>query len=123
MTGPTPTLGAVTLDSPEPRALARFYSRLLGWPVSTDEGDWVELTAPSGAGLSFQREPRYTRPTWPSTSADQQMMMHLDIRVDDLAAAEAHARECGAEVADVQPQDDVRVCLDPDGHPFCLYVD
>jgi hypothetical protein len=22
-----------------------------------------------------------------------------------------------------QPQDDVRVMLDPAGHPFCLYVD
>jgi catechol 2,3-dioxygenase-like lactoylglutathione lyase family enzyme len=123
MTGPTLTLGAVTLDSPEPRALARFYSRLLGWPVSTDEEDWVELAAPTGAGLSFQREPRYTRPAWPSTAADQQMMMHLDIKVDDLATGEAHARACGAEVAEFQPQDDVRVCLDPDGHPFCLYVD
>ena len=24
------------------------------------------------------------------------------------------------ELADFQPQDDVRVLLDPDGHPFCL---
>jgi hypothetical protein len=28
----------------------------------------------------------------------------------------------GARLADVQPQDDVRVMLDPAGHPFCLYV-
>jgi hypothetical protein len=26
-------------------------------------------------------------------------------------------------LADYQPQDDVRVCLDPDGHPFCLWID
>jgi catechol 2,3-dioxygenase-like lactoylglutathione lyase family enzyme len=121
MTTPTLTVGAVTLDSPEPRALARFYRRLLGWAITTDDEDWVELTAPTGAGLSFQREPRYLRPTWPATAADQQMMMHLDIRVDDLAAATEHARTCGAELAGFQPQDDVRVCLDPDGHPFCLY--
>jgi hypothetical protein len=25
-------------------------------------------------------------------------------------------------VADHQPQDDVRVMLDPAGHPFCLYT-
>jgi hypothetical protein len=30
---------------------------------------------------------------------------------------------CGATLADYQPQDDVRVHLDPDGHPFCLYLD
>jgi hypothetical protein len=26
-------------------------------------------------------------------------------------------------VAAYQPQDDVRVLLDPAGHPFCLYAD
>jgi hypothetical protein len=25
-------------------------------------------------------------------------------------------------VAQIQPQEDVRVMLDPDGHPFCLFV-
>ena len=30
---------------------------------------------------------------------------------------------CGATLADVQPQEDVRVHLDPDGHPFCLYLE
>ena len=29
----------------------------------------------------------------------------------------------GATVAEFQPQDNVRVLLDPAGHPFCLYVD
>lgn len=51
------------------------------------------------------------------------MMAHLDIRVDDLDAAVTKAVEAGATLAQHQPQDDVRVCLDPDGHPFCLYVD
>ena len=50
------------------------------------------------------------------------MMMHLDIEVDDLAAAGAHAIAAGATLADFQPQDHVRVYLDPAGHPFCLWV-
>jgi hypothetical protein len=50
------------------------------------------------------------------------MMMHLDFEVVDLAAAVAHACELGAEVATFQPQDNVRVLLDPAGHPFCLYT-
>jgi hypothetical protein len=29
----------------------------------------------------------------------------------------------GAEQASYQPQEHVRVMLDPAGHPFCLYVD
>jgi hypothetical protein len=55
-------------------------------------------------------------------SFDQQMMMHLEVMVDDLDAAVAHAVAAGATVADYQPQDTVRVCLDPAGHPFCLWL-
>jgi hypothetical protein len=51
------------------------------------------------------------------------MMMHLEIRVDDLDAAVAQAVALGATVAGFQPQEDVRVCLDPAGHPFCLYTE
>ncbi len=50
------------------------------------------------------------------------MMMHLEIGVDDLDAAVAHAVAAGATLAGYQPQSDVRVCLDPAGHPFCLYI-
>ena len=47
--------------------------------------------------------------------------MHLDIEVDDLDAAGARAVAAGATLAAFQPQDDVRVYLDPAGHPFCLF--
>jgi hypothetical protein len=50
------------------------------------------------------------------------MMMHLEIQVDDLVAGVAHAVAAGATLAEHQPQDDVRVCLDPAGHPFCLFT-
>jgi hypothetical protein len=50
------------------------------------------------------------------------MQLHLDIEVDDLARAVALAVAAGATVANDQPQDDVRVLLDPAGHPFCLWV-
>jgi len=50
------------------------------------------------------------------------MMLHLDIEVDDLAAAGEHAVAAGAVLADHQPQHDVRVYRDPAGHPFCLWV-
>jgi predicted enzyme related to lactoylglutathione lyase len=116
------TLRGVVLDSPDPHALADFYSRLLGWPVETDEPDWVKLKAPEGPGLSFQPEPNYVRPSWPTTAEHQQMMIHLDILVDDLDDAVAHAVAQGATVADVQYQDGVRVMLDPAGHPFCLFL-
>jgi hypothetical protein len=49
------------------------------------------------------------------------MMMHLDIGVGDLEAGVAWAIESGARLAEFQPQEHVRVMLDPDGHPFCLF--
>lgn len=123
MTRPRLTLTATVLDSPDARELAAFYERLLGWPRGADEADWVTLRPPGGgAGLSFQSEPLYVPPAWPSTVEQQQMMTHLDIEVDNLEAAGAHAVAAGATLAGYQPQEDVRVYLDPAGHPFCLWV-
>jgi hypothetical protein len=53
----------------------------------------------------------------------QQMMLHLDVAVDELEAGVESALELGATLAEFQPQETVRVLLDPDGHPFCLYLD
>ncbi|MFC0507072.1 VOC family protein [Micromonospora costi] len=120
---PRLTLISTVLDAPDARALAGFYERLLGWSRTEDEPEWVVLRAPGGgAGLAFQTEPAYVRPVWPAGPGEPQMMAHLDIEVDDLDAASAHAVAAGATVADFQPQDDVRVHLDPAGHPFCLFV-
>jgi hypothetical protein len=120
---PRMTLSGIVLDSPDARELAGFYRRLLGWAVKQDEPDWVMLSPPDGGpGLSFQTESAYARPTWPAGPGDQQMMVHLDVKVDDLDVAGAHAVASGAVLAEYQPQDDVRVYLDPAGHPFCLFL-
>jgi catechol 2,3-dioxygenase-like lactoylglutathione lyase family enzyme len=123
LTMPRLTLSGIVLDSPDAQALADFYVRLLGWTVGQDEPDWVKLKAPNGGpGLSFQTETAYVPPTWPTAEGRQQMMQHLDIEVDDLDVAQGHALAAGATLADYQPQDDVRVFLDPAGHPFCFFL-
>ena len=120
---PSLRLSGIVLDSPDARQLADFYHRLLGWPVSKSDPNWVMLSPPGdGPGLSFQTEPAYVRPVWPSSLDHQQMMLHLDIEVEDLAAAGARAERVGAVLAEFQPQTDVRVYLDPAGHPFCLWM-
>jgi len=120
---PRMSLSAVVLDAPDARELADFYHRLLGWEIKADEGDWVMLRRPDrGTSLSFQTEPHYVRPVWPGVEGRQLMMLHLDIEVDDLDEAGAHAVAQGAVLAEFQPQDDVRVYLDPAGHPFCLWI-
>ena len=94
--------------------------------MGVDEGmetpEWVMLRPPSGGtGLSFQSEPDFVPPVWPSAPDAQQMMAHLDIAVEDLEVGVAWALEAGARLADFQPQEHVRVMLDPVGHPFCLF--
>lgn len=113
----------ITLNSPNPSALARFYEQLLGWPITSDEPGWVVIRNPEGGvGINVQEESTYERPVWPAKPGAQQMQMHLEIMVDDLDAASDHAQACGATLAEFQPQETVRVHLDPDGHPFCLYL-
>ncbi|HEV7205048.1 MAG TPA: VOC family protein [Jatrophihabitans sp.] len=114
----------VVLDAPDAQALAYFYRDLFGWPLTDDDPNWCTIRIPGApANLAFQAERIYRRPTWPAEEGRQQMMLHLDIGVRDLEAAVAEAVALGAEVAVHQPQDDVRVLLDPAGHPFCLYLD
>jgi catechol 2,3-dioxygenase-like lactoylglutathione lyase family enzyme len=117
-------LSTVVLDAQDAQALSAFYSKLLGWPPTITEPDWVLLRDPKGGtGLSFQSEPLYVPPTWPETPEDPQKMLHLDFLVDHLGDAVAHAKACGATSAAEQFLQDVHVMFDPAGHPFCLFVD
>ncbi len=123
MDRPKMTVTATVLGAPDARVLAEFYGELLGWPKRADEPDWVALRpSDGGAGLSFQTEETHVPPVWPAGPGDQQMMAHLDIEVDDLEAAGAYAVFLGATLAGFQPQEYVRVYLDPAGHPFCFWV-
>jgi catechol-2,3-dioxygenase len=113
----------VVLEARDAGALARFYADLLGWEVVKQDASAAAVAPPEGvAYLGFQTSPEYVPPVWPATEGAQQMMMHLDFEVSDLAAAVAHAVELGAQQAGHQPQANVRVMLDPAGHPFCLYL-
>ena len=122
---PSVTLAATVLGTPDPRGLARFYQRLLGWPLRDDSDEWATLRPADGStGLSFQLEADHVPPVWPPEPGTQQMQLHLDLLVDDLEAAGALAEEAGAALLGGHEDDDeiVRVYRDPAGHPFCLFV-
>jgi hypothetical protein len=121
MSAPRFFLSSTVLGASDPGGLASFYRALLGWEVR-DEGPGSVVLGPQGGGtgLSFQREDSHVPPTWPAGPGDQQMQAHLDLGVEDLAAGEARAIALGASLAAHQPRPDVRVLLDPAGHPFCL---
>jgi catechol 2,3-dioxygenase-like lactoylglutathione lyase family enzyme len=124
---------SVTIGAADPRGLAAFYARLLGWPVTASdparpgmppEDGWAQIRPPgdqSGPTLNFEYEAKFNRPVWPAVDSAQNATQHLDIAVGDLDEAVRWALDAGATLADFQPQEDVRVMIDPDGHPFCLF--
>ncbi len=104
----------VVLDCPDPAALAGFYSRLLGQPVTYQSDGWVVVAASdASSGLAFQLAPGHRRPTWPDPAVPQQF--HLDIMVEDVAASGPLVLALGAQKLDGED-----VYADPAGHPFCL---
>ncbi len=121
VTGLTGWWGFV-LDAPDPQALGRFYSALLGWELARETPDWVTLKPVDGvAYLGIHANPDHVPPVWPSTAESQQQQAHLDFEVEGLGAAVESALALGARLAEFQPQHDVRVMVDPVGHLFCLY--
>ena len=114
----------VVLDAPDPWALARFWSGLLGGtPVEWYPG-WVTLEPPPhGQRLSFQ--------STATPLAEDTARVHFDVLVEDLAAAHDRVLSAGATLASehVSPRPGPdgqpvpwRVYRDPAGHPFCLVV-
>lgn len=110
------TLTTIMLDSADPAALAEFYSRVTGWPVTDSDESFVYL----GEGpvtLAFQRVADYRPPAWP----DPAKHAHLDFKAADKAQAVKDLLAAGAKLPDFQPGGDAwTVLLDPEGHALCV---
>ncbi len=140
MTDPAfPALGQVVLDSTDARRLAEFYRELLGYeyragdeapPDGEDDPkglDYIVLAHPSGAPrVAFQQVAELPHSTWPGAGTPQQL--HLDLTVPDgsaLRLQHERALALGARLlldrAD-DPDEELYVYADPDGHPFCIFV-
>ncbi len=118
---PSVRVGGVNIDCSDPAAMVEFYGRLLGWEIYYRDVDFIAMRDPDGGiGLSFQELKDYRPPVWPEKPGGQDKMIHLDFKVDDLDAAVAYALASGARLAEYQGREDLRVMLDPAGHPFCL---
>ncbi|WP_327678072.1 VOC family protein [Kitasatospora sp. NBC_00458] len=115
-------LQCIVLDCPDPAALARFYAGLLGGEVDRPDprwslgGDWSTLHTPGGPVLCFQRVADHRPPRWPDPAHPQQA--HLDVDVEDPAAAEAVVLALGGAL--LRDAGGWRVYADPAGHPVCL---
>ena len=111
---------SVCVDCADPRALAGFWTAVLGWPVTHDSDDEVVLEPPVGSpehgvapDLLFLRVPE---------AKQVKNRLHLDLRPDDQAAEVARIEALGATRVDVgQTGEESWVVLaDPEGNEFCV---
>jgi catechol 2,3-dioxygenase-like lactoylglutathione lyase family enzyme len=111
---PIGRLHHIILDCPDPMALATFYSRLLGMPITYADEDFVVVaTSDRASGLAFQLSPDQRPATWPDPAVPQQI--HLDVMVEDVPGSYDAVLALGA--TKLAGGD---VFADPAGHPFCL---
>jgi catechol 2,3-dioxygenase-like lactoylglutathione lyase family enzyme len=110
-------VAAVVLDSPDPEAIADFWSAATGWPVlgHDDVHVWLRDTRSGGPYLDIRHndDPKTVK-----------LRVHLDVApfpTDDQAAEVAHLVTLGATPADVG-QGNVRwvVLADPEGNELCV---
>lgn len=109
-------LDVVAIDCNDPGPLVEFWCAVLGTTLRSSEPDWVSLhpVVPGGPHLAFQIVPEPKR---------GKNRVHLDVDVDDLAAATTRAEELGAtRIGGVVEEDGGRyqVMGDPAGNEFCL---
>ncbi|QES46557.1 hypothetical protein DEJ50_00500 [Streptomyces venezuelae] len=102
--------------------LAEFYAAALGSQVSEPyrDEDGNPAAYPVWVGdmmYVFWSATTFKAPTWPR----DELAFHMDIRFDDVEAAEKQLLELGATKPAHQPGGDHwTVLLDPSGQPFCI---
>jgi catechol 2,3-dioxygenase-like lactoylglutathione lyase family enzyme len=110
----------VTFDAADLSSESAFWAGVLGGEVHPD-GDWHMVTVDGEPRVGVQLAPGHVPPEWPHGTPQQ---IHLDLWVDDFAAAHEHVTALGArllqEAHGNTSGDDFQVYADPAGHPFCL---
>jgi catechol 2,3-dioxygenase-like lactoylglutathione lyase family enzyme len=128
VTGPStrPTIGGVRIrhqvvvfDASDLEAESAFWAEILGGEVQRDS-DWHLVAVDGEPRVGVQFAPDHVPPVWPDGEPPQQI--HLDLWVEDFAAAHDEVLRLGARV--LRPAqgatagDDFQVYADPAGHPF-----
>ena len=112
----------IVFDAADLDAESSFWAALLGGSVVVAD-DWHSVVDGDGElRIDVQLAPNYVPPQWPDGA--QQQQTHLDLYVDDLAAAHNEVLSHGARLLQTVGNPDggegYRVYADPAGHPFCL---
>ncbi|MEV6770363.1 VOC family protein [Nocardia sp. NPDC051030] len=112
-------LACVVFDAIEPRVVARFWSELLGWEVTVDRPDGVDVAAPDPDGLDVALT---FLPARQSKSAKNRIHLDLSSRsLDHQQMQVDRALALGARVLDIgQGAVPWAVLADPEGNEFCV---
>jgi hypothetical protein len=110
-------VAAVVLDSPDPEAIAPFWSAATGWPVLGQDGTHVWLREPDKRGPYLDIRHNHDAKT-------TKLRVHLDVAPypdDDHQAEVERIVALGAQRTDIG-QGDVRwvVLADPQGNELCV---
>jgi predicted enzyme related to lactoylglutathione lyase len=110
-------VAAIVLDTPDPGALAAFWTEAAGWPIVAQGDDYAALARPDGMGPRLE----LIQVTDPKVAKNR---VHLDVApyaADDHGAEVSRIRDLGASPADVGQGEQTWVVLaDPDGNEFCV---
>lgn len=117
--GMSTRLACVVFDADRPRSVAHFWAQLLGWPITLDRPDEVDVAAPGPNG------PGPTLIFLPATHRKQgKNRIHLDVASKSFDHQELladRARTLGARPVDIgQGTAPWTVLADPEGNEFCV---
>ncbi len=104
----------VVVDCAEPMALARFWASVLGGAATMRDDAWCYVDPPGWTRLAFQLVPE---------GKTVKNRLHLDVVVEDIAAASAQAVELGARTVGPVHSDaagSFQVLLDPEDNEWCV---
>jgi hypothetical protein len=111
----------VVFDAADLEAESSFWAGVLGGTVHAEDRFHVVLVD-GRLRIGVQLAPNHVRPDWPDGTPQQ---IHLDLWVDDPAAAHDLVMALGATVLKeaedhADSPDTFQVYADPAGHPFCM---
>jgi predicted enzyme related to lactoylglutathione lyase len=111
----------ITFDCADPRALARFWGQVTGWPVTEEPQPGYEESA---VGTPGEGRPRlyFVKVPEPKTIKNR---LHLDVMPADRSQEEEIARLTGLGatiVSDRRPELGWVILADPEGNEFCVEI-
>jgi predicted enzyme related to lactoylglutathione lyase len=118
---PSPRIRTVVINTEQPQHLVMFWSSFLEVDIQQDDEDegivWLKPDTEGGVKLALQRV---------HAKLGHHTETHLDISVSGLASAQRRIEELGGRLVQRHTLDngfEWRVCADPDGNEFCIFVE